>query len=150
MKIILVKNLFFKEVGYCAHIAPFLRIICFMTSIYVKKNYTVLTFHLSLYLHRCHAVSLKKTKQFACFDNVFGLKKNWLLFRIADVQTSQALPHSPQYPEHNFLSSASLSNKLVSYNDGRLEGKLHQLICYRSYLCFRGKKWLSITAARRS
>ena len=75
MKIILLKNLFFKEVGYCAHIAPFLRIICFMTSIYAKKNYTVLTFHLSLYLHRCHAVSLKKTKQFACFDNVFGLKK---------------------------------------------------------------------------
>ena len=37
MKIILLKNLFFKEVGYCTHIALFLRIVCFTTSIYAKK-----------------------------------------------------------------------------------------------------------------
>ena len=83
MKIILLKNLFFKEVGYCTHSALFLRIVCFTTSIYAKKNHTFLSFHLSLYLHGCHAVSLKKTKQFPCFDNVIGLKKNWPLFRIA-------------------------------------------------------------------
>ena len=83
MKIILLKNLFFKEVGYCTHIALFLGIVCFMTSIHAKKNPTFLTFQLSLYLHRYRAVFLKKTKQFPYFDNVIGLKKNWPLFRIA-------------------------------------------------------------------
>ena len=99
MKIILLKNLFFKEVGYCTHISLFLRIVCFMTSIYAKKNHTFLTFHLSLFhlnLRGCHAVSLKKTKQFPCFDNVMGLKKKLATIQdcVLDVQTSQARPHS--------------------------------------------------------
>ena len=95
MKIILLKNLFFKEVGYCTHIALILRIVCFMTSIYAKKNHTFLTFHLSLYLRGCHAVSLKKTKQFPCFDNVIGLKKKLATIQdcVLDVQTSQARTH---------------------------------------------------------
>ena len=106
----------------------------------LKKNRTFLTFHLSLYLRRCHAVSLKKKRNnLPCFDNVIGLKKTgyYLGLRIAHSNKSGSTTLS--YPEHNFLSSASLSNKLVSYNDDRLEGKLHQLICSRSYLCFRRK-----------
>ena len=78
-----------------------------------------MTFHLSLYLHRCHAVSLKKTKQFPCFDKVIGLKKktgHYSGLRIGRSNKSGSTTLS--YPEHNFLSSASLRNFSVTTMGG--------------------------------